>query len=213
MEDEKLRISFYDKILKIFNISRSHTHDNIAEISRNQMCTSHQMITKSNSNRILIIQKHILLQTYDLFSKYCDQRVESVVYWYGKESVTNNTDVILSVVIPHTLRKARNYEVLEKSVTNMSNTMHVKSLVCLAQFHTHPGHNTEHSFYDDTNALSSRNGFLSLVTPNYGCNKEINFDNISIHEAWKQKWYFLSDSAKKTRIFIIDDLVDLRTND
>ena len=197
-------------ILKILKILQSSIWKEKIPNVENHSYVSHEIVTKNKSKRLLLIQKHTLLMTYELFNKYCNDNVESVVYWYGKESIQDNVDIVISAVIPQTSRNPGNYSVSEKSIEKMGQITLSKSLVCLAQFHTHPGYNTEHSSYDDVESISSRKGFLSLVAPNYGCDKKTNLDNVSVHESWNHKWYVLSNSAKKDRIIILDDIVDLR---
>ena len=162
-------------ILKILRILQSSIWKEKIPNIENHSYVSHEIVTKNKSKRLLLIQKHTLLMTYELFNKYCNDNVESVVYWYGKESIQDNVDIVISVVIPRTSRNPGNYSVSEKSIEKMGQITLSKSLVCLAQFHTHPGYNTEHSSYDDAESISSRKGFLSLVAPNY--DKKTNLDN------------------------------------
>ena len=173
---------------------------------------AHPIISESKSNRVLLVQKHIIHQSYLVFNDRRNRGLESVVYWCGKESFDKDMDIVLSVAIPYAMQTSHDYFVPEKATTAMGRAMIVNSIVSLAQFHTHPEKNTEHSSYDDENAISSRNGFLSLVAPDYGTEEAQNFDTVSVHEAWNKRWYMLTNSAKKYRIRIIDDIIDLRTS-
>ena len=167
----------------------------------------------SNSGRTLVVQKHIVRQSYNSFSKYCSLGLESVVYWYGLELHAQNVDVVMAVAIPNVDRYATCYEVTAEDAAKMGSTMSVNSLVCLAQFHTHPGSNTRHSVYDDQNSISTRNGFLSLVAPKYGRELDLDLDRVSVHEAWGFQWHLLTRSAKKRRIRVIGDVVDLQVGE
>ena len=167
-------------------------------------------IRKSKSGRILLVQKHIIRQSYEAFRDYCRRDLESVVYWYGLETPDVNKDIVMAVAIPDAQRHHRRYEISEEQASAMGKAMIKASLVCLAQFHTHPLNNTHHSLYDDQNSLSCRDGFLSLVAPNYGCRQDPELKDVSVHEAHNARWYRLTRPAVQKRIHIIDDVIDLR---
>lgn len=167
-------------------------------------------IRKSKSGRVLLIQKHVIRQSYAAFSDCCRQGLESVVYWYGLEPPGSSTDIAMAVAIPNAQRHRTWYEIPAEQASEMGKAMAKASLVCLAQFHTHPWKNTRHSLYDDQNAISLRNGFLSLVAPDYGCRQDLELKGVSIHEAWDARWHLLAKSAGQRRIRIVNDVVDLR---
>jgi len=167
-------------------------------------------IRQSKSGRVLLVPKHVVRQSYEAFGDYCRQRLESVVYWYGLETPGSSTDVAVAVAIPDAQCHPTWYEVSAEQASAMRTTMATASLVCLAQFHTHPWKNTRHSLYDDRNSISIRNGFLSLVAPNYGCRQDLGLEEVSVHEAWDVRWYLLAKPAGQRRIRIVDDAVDLR---
>ena len=168
---------------------------------------------KSKSGRILMVQRHIVQQSYNALHEHCDKGLESVVYWYGLELHDLNTDIVVAVAIPNADLHNMRYEVSAEEAARMGKVMMTNSLVCLAQIHTHPGKDTNHSRYDDLNSISTRNGFLSLVAPNYGCRLDLGLDKVSVHEAWDARWYQLARPARKQRIRIIEDLADLRTGE
>ncbi len=127
------------------------------------------------------------------------------MYWYGKESMYEREDVVLSVVHPKAHRTSGNFEVSEVETTVIGHRMAGLSLVCLAQIHTHPDMINEHSSYDDNHAISRRNGFLSLVAVNYGNIPRFDLHDLTVHESWDKEWLVLNDSAKSKRIRLIDD--------
>ena len=165
-------------------------------------------VQRSRSNRILLVQEHIIQQSYSAFRNNGIRKLESVVYWYGVESQDLNEDIVMAVAVPNATCHSTHYEVSEDEAATMGRNMMKKSLVCLAQFHTHPGKHTEHSFYDDWNSLSHRNGFLSLVAPNYGCDKDPCLDDVTVHEVWDHRWYRLTRDSKRRRLRIIKDITD-----
>lgn len=74
----------------------------------------------------------------------------------------------MALAIPCAQRSASHYRVDAESVAKVAREMIKSSLVCLAQFHTHPGQCTTHSYTDDHEAMSGRRGFLSMVAPYHG---------------------------------------------
>lgn len=167
-------------------------------------------VRRSKSGRVLLVQKHVIRQSYEVFGDGCRQGLESVVYWYGLESPVSGADVVVAVAVPDAQRHPTWYETPAEQAATMGKAMAEASLVCLAQFHTHPGRNTRHSLHDDQNSISIRNGFLSLVTPCYGCRQDPGLKNVSIHEAWDARWHLLAKPAGRQRIRIVDDILDLR---
>ena len=126
------------------------------------------------------------------------------MYWYGTES--ESADTVVSLAIPDAQRGESHYRVDADSVARMARRMIKRSLVCLAQFHTHPGQGTAHSQTDDREAMSGRSGFLSLVAPRYGSSECPFPSSVSVHEACDGGgWRLLDDSEKMDRVRIVDD--------
>lgn len=170
----------------------------------------HKILSKSESDRVLLVSKETLFKTYELFQEYLKKQEESVVYWYGIESIKENKDHVICMVIPKAEHSYGNYFVSSEEAAKMGKKMMGVGLVCLAQFHTHPGKNTEHSDYDDEHAISNRNGFLSLIAPEYGNYSPFCIQAVSVHESWNGDWFMLDNLAKTSRIHITDNAIDLR---
>ncbi|MDC8451674.1 MAG: hypothetical protein LV477_02045 [Candidatus Nitrosotalea sp.] len=184
---------------------RNKTHD--------ESFGSHKIVSKSNSNRVLLVPSYILEQTQKTFRYYWKKNQEAVAYWCGKENDQDKTDVVLSIVIPKAFHSGGNYEVPADESTKIGKTLSARELVCLAQIHTHPGDSGNHSWYDDENSISKRNDFLSLVMPHFGNIGIYDIQDITVHECWETKWVILDNQAKSKRIVIIDDFVDFRVED
>jgi hypothetical protein len=150
--------------------------------------------------------------TFRSFIPYWKRGVESVAYWFGKEFEKEKEDVVLNVVIPKATHNPGNFQVPEVESTRIGHQMAEMSLVCLAQIHTHPKHIATHSLYDDSHAISGRNGFLSLVVTHYGGVANFDLNQMSVHEAWDHEWVVLEDNAKIERIRIVYDF-DARVSD
>lgn len=147
--------------------------------------------------------------TYRSFAEYRARRVESVVYWYGQES--EGADTVVSLAAPDAQRGEARYRVDSESVARMARGMIQRSLVCLAQFHTHPGRGTAHSGADDREAMSGRAGFLSIVAPCHGSAEYAFPGSVSVHEALGGgAWRLLGDSEKSGRVVVVDDAAGTR---
>ena len=175
---------------------------------------SHEVLRASKSGRRLAVPRHLLDATYDIFAEHGSRREESVVYWYGAESLRTGRggkiDLVAAVGVPCARYTEGQFVVQGDDAARLGRAMMSQSLACLAQFHTHPGSGTEHSDYDDENAISMRDGFLSLVAPCYGGAGRSLRDGVTVHEAWDRRWYVLDNGAIGKRIFVIDDIVDQR---
>jgi hypothetical protein len=79
----------------------------------------------------------------------------------------------------------------------------------IAQIHSHPGDNVEHSVYDDRMAISIK--ALSLVVPRYGHWSGTFPECIGVHEWQNNHWHLLSMDDSRARIrltnreFIVED--------
>ncbi len=182
-------------------------------MKKNIWKNKHITLSNSKSERQLIVNKDILLKTHESFQKYMIEQNESIIYWYGIESFKENKDYVTCVVAPKAKRTPRNYFVTANDAAKMGKKMIEMGWICLAQFHTHPRKDTEHSDYDDEHTISTRNGFLSLVAPEYGNYSPLNFEEISIHESWDNVWDILDDPTKLTRIHVIDSFVNFEIGD
>ncbi len=175
---------------------------------------SHEVLRASKSGRRLAVPRRLLDATYDIFAEHGDRREESVVYWYGAESLRTGRggkiDLVAAVGVPRGRYAEGQFAVQADDAARLGRAMMSQSLSCLAQFHTHPGRGTEHSDHDDGNAISMRDGFLSLVAPCYGGAGRSLRDGVTVHEAWGRRWCVLGGGAAEKRIFVIDDIVDQR---
>ena len=158
--------------------------------------------------RPLLVPRRIVDETYRMFDEYRSARVESVAYWYGIESAA--ADVVVSLAIPDADRGPCHYAVSEAATAKMCRAMMHSSLVCLAQFHTHPGQSTVHSDHDVREAMSNRERFLSMVAPWHGSTRYAFPGSVSVYERQGGGWALLEGDAKRGRIRVVDDVADLR---
>ena len=171
---------------------------------RRNWTIGHRVLTASPTGRTLLVQKELVQKTYEVFAKHGARGNEAVAYWYGAECEGGCADAVLSVAAPNARCTPYNYSVDREEMARVGREMASRHMVSLAQLHTHPGDVTEHSEYDDENAISRRNGFLSLVAPRYGMAGAAMLEGVTVHEAWKGQWHILGGSARRMRIVAVD---------
>jgi hypothetical protein len=123
-------------------------------------------------------------------------RYESAVFWYGAKDDAGNATVSY-VVAPQQLSRPRNYHVPAASVGDMVRRLK-PGWKPIAQVHSHPGDNVEHSVYDDRMAISTK--ALSLVVPRYGHWSGTFPEWIGVHEWQNNYWHLLTVVDARSRI-------------
>lgn len=142
---------------------------------------------------VLIVSSDAVAATHDLLQKA--GRNEACVFWYGERG--SEISQVYSVRAPQQQSNRGNYHVEPENMGEM-----VRSLPDgwrpLAQIHSHPGHGTEHSTYDDK-MISSRN-ILSIVFPFYGKRASPWPSGIGVHEWQAEYWHMLTPRQVLTRL-------------
>lgn len=127
-------------------------------------------------------------------------RKEACVFWFGEKN--GEASVVKSVRAPEQRCMPGNYHVEVEWMSNMVRNMPA-GWRPLAQIHSHPGVNTEHSRYDDK-MISSRK-ILSLVFPTYGVPSAPWPRGVGIHEWQSDYWHMLAPVYADRRIKLMDD--------
>lgn len=163
------------------------------------------------NDRVLYIDEQIITKTYAVLSSYCTNNVESVCFWYGIRK--DGTEKVKAIVIVDQVNDVGNFRMSSDSMMYAASMFGDLGWTNLAQIHTHPGKDVEHSKYDDVYVNSRR--ALSLVLPNYGKITNSFLKGAGVHE-FQNYWYTLSDEDKSRRIAIIENqengaIIDVRT--
>jgi hypothetical protein len=160
---------------------------------------------------VLTLSRSSLNYTLTAFRATAALRVEACCFWYGLRS-DDGAGIVLAVVIPKQRNTWGNYFVPAAAVAEMAAATRPRKWVNLAQVHSHPGENVEHSRYDDANANSRR--ALSVVIPSYGRWRGPWPTGIGVHDFQDGYWHLLSDSNAAHRLVLADtgdaELLDLR---
>jgi len=136
-------------------------------------------------------------------------RRESGLFWYGpKDAVGNGT--VAYVVAPRQRMSWGNYAVSPQALAEIVYRL-LDDWKPLAQVHSHPSLQVEHSNYDDR-MVSSRRA-LSLVFPSYGHGFEPFPTGVGVHEWQNDYWHLLDLASAQRRVLLIEGTVrveDLR---
>lgn len=127
---------------------------------------------------------------------------ETCVFWYGPRAADGSGDVA-AVIAPKQQMRPGNYLVSAAAMSEMVNLVTESGWKPLAQIHSHPGRNVEHSPYDDR-MVSTRRA-LSLVFPLYGHWQRQWPLGVGVHEHQDDYWHLLSDDAATRRVKVISE--------
>jgi hypothetical protein len=155
----------------------------------------------------LIVPREAVNATFDLLT--AAGRLESCVFWYGRREGQQSS--VTAVRAPMQDSRRGNYHVDETAFSAMVATIS-DDLRPLAQIHSHPGRDVEHSLYDDE-MISSRRA-LSLVFPFYGSDPTAWLSGIGVHEWQDDYWHLLQTEVAERRISLGSgdvSIMDLRT--
>jgi hypothetical protein len=130
---------------------------------------------------------------------------ECGVFWYGKRDVDGN-GLVTYVVAPRQRMSRGNYHVPPDALAEV---VHRLPPDCkpLAQLHSHPGLDVEHSIYDDRMASSRR--VLSLVFPLYGRLPSTFPVGVGVHEWQVDYWHLLSLEQALRRVVLCDGAITM----
>lgn len=136
-------------------------------------------------------------------------RRESGVLWYGVRDAAGNGTVAY-VVAPRQHMNSGNYLVPAQALTGVVSRL-PDIWKPLAQIHSHPGADVEHSSYDDQMACSRK--ALSIVFPFYGQFAPAFPSGVGVHEWQDEYWHLLDEKLAKARVILVPGKVkveDLR---
>ena len=137
---------------------------------------------------------------------------EGLVYWAGK--ISDNVVNVTAVIAPNTESDAYLVSTSHKDNFHVVNELNELKLVEVAQVHSHPGYEVDHSYGDDRWAAFKFEGLLSLVVPNYCKEGILPLEKCGIHRYKKRGFTRLSIKYVKEHFQLIDrtdsKFVDLR---
>ncbi len=140
-------------------------------------------------------------------------RLEAGALLYGtRGSGDGAADTVHGMVVPQQEGHRARYHVPHAAIAAASAATIGRGWVTLAQLHSHPSADVEHSWYDDRHAVSVR--AISLVLPFYGRDPGDWPGRIGVHEYQDGWWHLLTAGQAAKRISFADDallqIIDLR---
>lgn len=122
---------------------------------------------------------------------------ESGCIWYGRRGA-GGAGTVTMVIAPLQRMAPFNYHIPADALTTVVRGL-PDDVRPLAQVHSHPGVNVEHSRYDDKMVMSKR--VLSLVFPTYGRYVVATFPRgVGVHEWQEDYWHLLPENLSARRI-------------
>lgn len=163
------------------------------------------------TGRILHVPTNLLQATYGALAPYRKAGVEACCFWYGTRE-TDEVERAVALILPRQRNYRGSFDIGVDTVAATAAATRPRGWLNLAQIHTHPGVDVEHSRYDDGHANSRR--ALSIVLPRYGDPKADWPDDIGVHEFVDDYWYLLVPDQARHRLNFVSDLpveaMDLR---
>lgn len=144
--------------------------------------------------------------TLAALAPYSDRRVEGGCLWYGRRE--GDVARVFVVGVPRQVNRARNFEIPSDALAELSAGV-PSSFFVVAQVHSHPGHDTTHSPWDDGMMVSRR--AFSLVLPRYAALPN-DLASAGVHTYDGRGWVKLTPADARRRV-IIDEAVDAAAED
>jgi hypothetical protein len=140
-------------------------------------------------------------------------RLEAGALLYGtRGGEREGADFVCGLVVPQQEGYRARYHVPHAAIAAASAATIDRGWVTLAQVHSHPAADVEHSWFDDRHAVSVR--AISIVLPFYGRDPGRWPGRIGIHEYQDGWWHLLTAAQAATRISFTENAplhtIDLR---
>lgn len=118
---------------------------------------------------------------------------EGLVFWLGR-TVGPDT-LVLAVAVPPTEHRVDSVFVAEPAVAATSRAARAVGLGLVAQVHSHPGRDTQHSDGDDQLILMPYEGMFSLVVADYGHGPLLPAHGAGLHQYQNGRWVKVTNDA------------------
>ena len=164
------------------------------------------------TGRRLYIPNMAITLMFDVFRDYSTAKVEAGLFFYG-ERTENGAATVRGVVVPRQSNRWGSYHVDADAMAAVASATRSYGWLNLAQLHSHPGLEVEHSPYDDQQANSRQ--ALSFVFPRYGGSRHNWLNNAGVHEWQDGYWHLLSAAHARSRVLSVNGdarLIDLRSS-
>lgn len=135
-------------------------------------------------------------------------RVERVAYLDGIR-LAGGDGVVTTATVPQAQQSAGHFTVTADEMSRAGKHLRNHGLVRLAQVHTHPGLDVDHSIIDDTCAYSRKQGAISIVLPRHAAGDPLPTEGaVHVHDG--QQWHRLSPVDAAAFVKLVPAVVDTR---
>jgi len=151
------------------------------------------------------IPRFILDRTWQILRQDGWNRVESTVLWGGRRF--DKEAVVMAVLYPcgRDVSFSRGLvHVGPDTTAEMGRVLRANEMTGLIQVHTHPGSGVGHSPTDDNFSISSAEGFLSLVWPEYAHLPPKAIADFGVHRLEPKGWRRLSRSEAGALLHVVE---------
>lgn len=137
--------------------------------------------------------------------------VERVAYLDGIRTASGD-GVVTTVTVPHAQQSAGHFAVTAEEMSRAGRHLRTHGLVRLAQVHTHPGRDVQHSTTDDALAYSRKAGAVSIVLPCHAAGDPAPTEGaVHLHDG--ERWRRLDQAEAELLVRVVPAVVDTRRTD
>lgn len=169
-------------------------------------------ITQDSSTKLpcIYLSIEVLHRTVNLLRSYRDKKGnhEGIVYWTG--ITTDKFWFITTCIAPKAVTSRGSFSTDIKANADVISFINKYGLHLLAQVHSHPGKNVNHSNGDDKNAFMPYDGFLSIIVPEYSVKGMRPLSICGIHRFTKGRFKRLSYEEIKNHFITLPLFEDMR---
>ena len=156
--------------------------------------------------KIVYVPEHILTETAGHLRRRGRHDKEGLVLWAGVTDQSGNSWITTFFTAGG--RWAHGVKLDFKQMLRMTEATSKNKTVLLAQVHNHPG-TIPHSFGDDQNPASHREGYLSIVVPHMGL-RNWNLPGCFVYEyRGDLNWRELSEGEKTEQLVVVPEKIKL----
>lgn len=126
---------------------------------------------------------------------------EAACLWLG--TIEDDVARVQGLIVPKQINRQLNYGIDARAMQEVAARARPRDWTLLANVHSHPGSNIEHSPYDDQ-MMPSRSA-LSIVFPNYGRWLGPWSVGIGVHEFIDAYWHLLPEADARSSVLWLDE--------
>lgn len=152
---------------------------------------------------VVQVDQKIIDETATALRKFGKQGYEGLVLWIGEYTEAKSV-VIHAIVPPQTPIKSESgvgYLVSGETLFELNKILHSTGLRLISQVHSHPG-KAYHSEMDDRYAIVTKDGFFSVVVPNFGAGNP-NLGCWAIYQLKGGLWIEVGDQERRNLFNVV----------